>query len=192
MGLYSGLAISFLNKMRLKYFLVIGIELFGCTKRDNASMSLEDSINSKPVYSALTLDEYGEFYNSDSTVANSDILKELTIDFDCAVFIYPTEEQIDEMIKTYGEEDFYIIADDNNWYQSMAIEMLDSVGIKKATVHGDSLRFEGEDRTWGFDLKRDSLFGWNIILFNRKKEPQVISTADLTTKEIRDYFEIEE
>jgi hypothetical protein len=178
--------------MRLKYFLIIGVGLCGCMKIDSTSTPQKDSINSKPVYSALTLDEYKEFYSSDSTVANSDILVDLTINFDCAVLIYPTEEEIEEMIKAYGEDDFYIIADDYNWYQGIAIEMLDSVGIKKATVHGDSLRFEGEGKTWGFDLKRDSLSGWNVIFFNRKKGPRVISTVDLTTQEIRDYFDIKE
>jgi len=173
--------------MNVKYFLIIGIGFFGCTKRDSITTTREeDSVTSKPVYSALTLDEYKEFYNSDSTIANND----LTIDFDCAVLIYPTEEEINKMKKTYGEDDFYIIADDNNWYQGMAIEMLDSVGIKKATVHGDSLRFKGEDETWSFDLKRDSLTGWNIILFSRRKGPKVISTVDLTTQEIRNYFDI--
>jgi hypothetical protein len=182
------LAASFLNEMRLKYFLIIAIGLFGCTKRNGTTTSQEDSIDSKPVYTALTLDEYKEFYNSDSTVVNTDLI----IDFDCAVLIYPTEEEIDEMRKKYGDEDFYIIADDNNWYQGMAIDMLDSVGIKKATVHCDSLRFRGEDKVWGFDLKRDSLSGWNIILFSRRKGPQVISAVDLTTREIRDYFDIRE
>jgi len=174
--------------MRLEYFLIISIGLFSCSKGDSKETSPEDSLNSKPLYSALTLDEYNEFYNSDTT----DILLDLTIDFDCAVLIYPTEEEIDEMKKQYGEDDFYIIADDNNWYQGIAIAMLDSLGIKKATVHGDSLRFKGESQTWGFDLKRDSLTGWNLILFSRTKGPQVVSTVDLTTKNIRDYFGITE
>ncbi|WKZ58797.1 MAG: hypothetical protein QY309_13070 [Cyclobacteriaceae bacterium] len=150
--------------------------------------SQEDSLHSEPVYSALTLDEYKEFYNSDTTNIPSDLI----IDFDCAVLIYPDEAEINKMKKEYGEDDFYIIADDNNWYQGMAIEMLDSLGIKKATVHGDSLRFKGESRTWGFDLKRDSLTGWNLILFSRTKGPQVVSTVDLTTQQIRDYFGIAE
>jgi len=150
--------------------------------------SQKDSLNSKPVYSALTLDEYKEFYNSDTT----NILSDLIIDFDCAVLIYPDEAEIDKMKKEYGVDNFYIIADDNNWYQGMVIEMLDSLGIKKATVHGDSLRFKGESRTWGFDLKRDSLTGWNVILFSRTKGPQVVSTVDLTTQQISDYFGIAE
>jgi hypothetical protein len=172
----------------MKYFLIFSLGLFSCSKGDSKVASQEDSINSKPVYSALTLDEYKEFDNSDTTDMSSD----LTIDFDCAVLIYPTEAEIDEMKKEYGEDDFYVIADDNNWYQGRAIGMLDSLGIKKATVHGDSLRFKGETKTWGFDLKRDSLIGWNLILFSRTKGPQVVSTADLTTQQIRDYFGIAE
>lgn len=174
--------------MRSKYFLIIGLGLFGCTNKNRTATPQEDSINSKPASSTLTPDEYNAFYNSDSTVAAPDLI----IDFDCAVLIYPTAEDINEMKKEYGEEDFYIVADDNNWYQGKAIEKLDSVGIKTTTIDGDSLRFKGIEKTWRFDLKRDSLSGWNIILFNRRKGPQVISTVDITIQEIRDYFDIKE
>lgn len=172
--------------------MIIGIGLLSCSKREGNTTSQADSLDSEPLYSALTLDEYKEFYNSDSTMINGGVLEDLTIDFDCAVLIYPTEEEINKMKKSYGEDDFYIIAENNNWYQGMAIEMLDSVGIKKVTVHGDSLRFEGENKTWGFDLKRDSLTGWNIIFFSRTKGPQIISTVDLTTQKIKEYFDISE
>jgi hypothetical protein len=96
--------------------LIIGIGLLGCSKREGNTTSQTDSSDSKSVYSALTLDEYKEFYNSDSTFINVGALADLTIDFDCAVLIYPTEEEIDKMKKAYGEDDFYVIADDNNWY----------------------------------------------------------------------------
>ena len=176
--------------MRQKYILIIGLGLLSCSQGNRKTISSNDSLRSNPIYSALTLNEYEAFYNSDSNAVKAGGLVDLTIEFDCAVLIYPREEEINEMIKTYGEEDFYTIADDNNWYQAMAIEMLDSVGIKKAAVHGDSLRFRGEDKTWGLDLKNDSLSGWNVILFSRKKGPKKMSTVDLTTSQIRDYFDI--
>jgi hypothetical protein len=90
--------------MRLKYLLIISFGIFSCSKKDSSVNLQEDSLNSKPVYSALTLDEYKRFYNSDST--SVDTLKDYVIDFDCAVLIYPTEEEIDEMKKKYGEDDF--------------------------------------------------------------------------------------
>lgn len=182
---------TFQNKIPRTYFIIIGIVLFGSTKRNEVSTS-QDSLNSRPIHSDLNLDEFLELYRSDTVARNSDTLANEIINFDCAVLIYPTEEEIDEMIKKYGEEDFYIIADDNTWYQGMAIQMLDSVGIKTASVHGDSLKFKGEEKNWAFDLKRDSLSGWNIILFSRKKGPQVVSAIDLTTDEIRGYFDIKE
>lgn len=148
----------------------------------------EDTLNSEDVYSALTLDEYKEFSYSDKT----DSIADLTIDFDCAVLIYPGKDEIEEMKTKYGNEDFYVIADDNNWYQGTAIEKLASLGIKMATIHGDSLRFKGEKQKWGFDLKRDSLTGWNLILFSRTKGPEVVSTVDLTTEQIKEYFTMKE
>lgn len=178
--------------MRHKYLLIAGLGLLGCSNGERSADTQTDSLSAEGVFSALTLDEYQAFYDSDSNAVRTGGLADLTIDFDCAVLIYPTEVEIKEMKKEYGEEDFYIIADDNNWYQAKTIQKLESVGIKMAGVHGDSLRFKGESQTWGFDMKKDSLSGWNVILFSRTKGPMVVSTVDVTVSELRDYFDLKE
>jgi hypothetical protein len=112
------------------------------------------------------------------------------IDFECAILIYPTSEQIDEMKKNEGEEDFYIGADDSNWYQTMAIEKIDLVGIKTITVRGRYLRLRGHNKTWDLDIRKKNLPAWNLIFFKPTKEPKIISTIDLTVDETKNYFEI--
>jgi len=171
-----------------KIFLTIAIGLLGCSQGDKKNSAQRDHPDSTGTYSSLTLDEYKAFYGRDSSAFKTGEPIDMTIDFDCAVVLYPSDEEISEMKEAYGEEDFYIVADDSNWYLGMAIAMLDSLGIKMATVHGDSLKFKGESGRWDFDIKKDSLSGWNIILFSRTKGPRLISTVDITVDEIRDYF----
>ena len=84
------------------------------------------------------------------------IQKHKTIDFDCAIF-YPSDIQIEEIKKTLGEEAFYLVADDNNWYQGMAIETIDSVGIDKITARGQYLTLNGENKTWTLDIRKDNM-----------------------------------
>jgi hypothetical protein len=109
---------------------------------------------------------------------------------DCALLIHPTEDQIDAMIKEYGEEDFHIIADDNVWYHSSAGVLLDSVGVRVLTPTKRFVKLAGEDSSWRLDLRRRGAFPWNLILFSTKKGPQIFSTVDLSAEEIRAYFDL--
>ena len=114
------------------------------------------------------------------------------IDFDCAILIFPTEEQIEGMKKDYKEEDFYIVADDNNWYQAKAIEIMDSLSVRQITAKERYIKLKGENKTWTLDIRRDNLPSWNLVFFKRTKEPQIISVVNLTAETTRDFFEISE
>lgn len=94
------------------------------------------------------------------------------------------------MKKTRDEDDFYAAADDNIWYQGIALEMIGSAGIKSITTKGRFLKLIGENKTWNLDIRKKNLPAWNLIFFNRNKEPEIISTIDLTTKQIVDYFDV--
>jgi hypothetical protein len=110
------------------------------------------------------------------------------IDFNCAVLVYPNDDQIQQMKSEYGEEDFYIIADDNNWYQARSIALLDSANVIKITAEKPFVRFVGNEGNWTLNLRRKGALSWNLIFFNQTKEPEVISTVDLTMEKIRTYF----
>ena len=138
--------------------------------------------------------DYESLFNLESYLVNNltDNSTLEIIDIDCAILIYPTVDQINEMKENEGEEDFYIIADDNNWYQAMAIQMVDSVGVRKKSASGQYLRLKGQNKTWDLDIRKNGFPQWNLIFFKRTKEPQIISTVDLTVEQIREYFEIGE
>ena len=186
--------------MRLLFIIIIYAGLWSCSKTTDTKSSVNhtDSLvttntNSTTVDSVTNTDfDYEGLFKLESYIANNvtgDSKPEI-IDFDCAILIYPTDEQIEEMKKTEGEENFYIGADDSNWYQAMAIEMMDSVGIKQISTLGQYLRLKGKNKTWDLDIRKKNMPAWNLIFFKRTKEPQIISTVDLTTEEVREYFEI--
>ncbi|MFN8208265.1 MAG: hypothetical protein U0T82_12795 [Bacteroidales bacterium] len=193
------LATSFFYDMRAGIIFIIIVTLLGCSKPGtNSSKNLSsDSLDSKIIQSNAASDT--------STIDNIDLYKlesYLTklpfeienfeiIDFNCAILIYPTKEQIDEM-KQGDEDDFYIVADDNNWYQGMAIEIIDSLSIKTVTANKRFIRFKGQQKSWDLDIRKRNLPEWNLIFFKTNKEPKIIPTIELTLDSLKEYFEIKD
>ena len=176
-------------------FIVAAIGLLGCAKTNNQPTN--EVLDSLPVLASDTLEvidttkfEYGDYEKLESYLAKSEVKpgRLETIDFDCAIIIYPSERQIAEMTKEYGEDDFSTVADDNQFYQAQAIELIDSVGIKKQTVSRQFLRLIGKDKTWDLDIRKKDLKPWNIIFFKRTKEPMIVSSIDLTIDQVKSYF----
>src|SRR5688572_10234001 len=107
--------------------LVITLMLASCgpSKKEIVSeMKLVDkSAVSKPVDSVGTNqtesetnyeDQFKlEYYLADQSV-DEDSVEEISESV--AVLVYPNETQVDEMIKAYGEETFYTVADDAQFY----------------------------------------------------------------------------
>ncbi len=134
--------------------------------------------------------DLGKIYKLDSYIEKNKIdnSKLQTINFDCAILVYPTDTQIGEMKKEYGEEDFYTSADDNNYYQGSAIGLLDSLKIKTITAEKSYIKLVGEKSSWTLNLRKKGLPAWNLIIFKKDKEPQIISTVDISSGQICEYF----
>lgn len=182
--------------MRLKLVFILSIGLLSCSKTtDNKSnIDTADSLTTISVDSASAPElDYESLFKLESYLTmDIDSRKTDTVDFDCAILVYPTDEQIEEMKKEVGEEDFYTIADDAQFYQGTAIGMIDSVGIRTTTANKQFLRLKGQAKTWDLDIRKKNLPEWNIIFFRTTKEPKIISAIDLTVDEIRTYFEVGE
>jgi hypothetical protein len=183
---------------RLIFLISVCAGLFGCSKNapktealkgDSLPLTADSSITEK-VYTAATLDEYKTLYDLQSYLTDADSANTETIDFDCAILIFPTEEQIERMKKDYNEEDFYVVADDNNWYQAKAIDIIDSLGIKTITAKERYVKLKGENKNWTLDIRKDHLPCWNLVFFKRTKAPQIIPTVNLTPEKAREFFEI--
>lgn len=186
--------------MRQILFLILSIGFLNCSKTDNDESSNNIELDK---FKSMTLDKDSLKMNFDTTDFENNsylnienyIIKEKidsskfdVIDFDCAIIVYPTIEQIDEMKKEYGEEDFYIVADDNNWYQSQAISIIDSIGVKVITINKRFVRLKGVQTTWDLDVRKKNLPAWNLIFFKTDKKPKIAAPINLTVDEVRDYY----
>ena len=87
----------------------------------------------------------------------------------CALVLYPTDKQIDSMKKKDGE-DFYTIADDNQFYMANCLEYLDSVKLKTITKDSKGVLAFKTQNNQLYKLKLDTL-SWSVILFNGKTKP---------------------
>lgn len=91
------------------------------------------------------------------------------------IFLYPNEKTI-ESIKDRLGDDFYIIADDANYYNSVAIEFLESKNISYVSVCDSSqiiIRKKGfQDMV--IDKKTDN--SWYAILYNDTNHNYIISS----------------
>jgi hypothetical protein len=114
------------------------------------------------------------------------------IDETVALLVYPSDEQIEEMKKEYGEDDFYTVADDANYYQGTAIGMIDSLGVKTVTAKNKFILFQGKNKksNWTLDIRGKNAPPWNVIFFKMDKKPEIVSTVDLDYEKIKDYFEL--
>lgn len=184
--------------MRVGLILIIIAGFSSCTK-NNADVSAGEieglsepkNVASLPTEPDTAQFEYQDLYKLESYIASDKISKEDidSVDFDCAILIYPNESQIEEMQKA-DEEDFYTIADDYTWYQGLAIEMIDSIGIRTKTTQARYLRIKGQQKTWDLDLRKKNLPAWNLVFFKTTKPPVVVSSVDLKADQIVDYFEL--
>lgn len=179
----------------LHAFIVLFV-LMSCTsKKQQSDSKTTDSLTIHSVDKIELVDtskfEYEDYERLESYLSKIEIKNSNfeVIDFDCAILIYPTDRQIEEMKKENGEDDFYTIADDSQYYQGTAIRIIDSIGIKTITASKQFLRLKGKDKSWDLDIRKKNLPAWNIIFFKRTKEPKIISAIDLTVEQTKQFFE---
>jgi hypothetical protein len=162
--------------------------LSACSKTGN----IEDSSGSIDSLSNASADSIATDYTLLENYIHTDAVDTTdleTIDYDCAVLIYPTEEQIETMKNEYGEDDFYTIADDSQYYQAAAIEKLDSAGIVQVVSNTKRfLTFNDMSRDWTLDVRRKGFPAWNIVFFKKTKAPKVVFAIDVTNDSIQAYF----
>ena len=137
-------------------------------------------------------DEYERFMDINSYRVSVGVKADefQVIDSTGVVIINPTAEQMAEMEEEYGE-DFLTFADDAAFYHANAMSVLDSVNIKTISAEKRYLKFQGDDgKTWLVDTRVEGAPEWNIIFFNRKKTPQIVTAIDVDRREIEQYFDV--
>lgn len=168
--------------------MVLVLLTLSCARtRDTSTLQVETTNEVVPDTSAVPLNGLYTFENYLTNEVYDTSLFEV-IDYSCAVIVEPTADQILEMRREYGEDDFYIVADDNMWYQANAIGLLDSLKIVRLTVRKPCITFYGHEGQWTMNVRKRGALPWNLIFFNIDKKPIIVSTVDLTAAEITTYF----
>lgn len=101
----------------------------------------------------------------------------------CVLFVHPSAEQIERMKSSYeNEEDFYIMADDANYYAATAFEYLDSKGVKVILL--DTVRQVLFNESELCDYRDLS---WDFVLYKKDSSPLIVPAIDLSY-EFERYF----
>lgn len=104
-----------------------------------------------------------------------------------AISYIPDSLQLERMKKQLGEEDFYIMADDANFYQSEAAGFLE--GSKLAVRYVKDIKYIRFINKLGKSqiVKTDTLSLSNLFLFDPEQLPRLINITDAEAEYYR-YF----
>lgn len=146
------------------FFLFIFLSIFSCKK--------EEKINSKVENQTIVK-------NNNDTI----FIKEK-----CAAFISATDETIENLKKTEGEENFYIGADDYNHYQYEAREFLKKQKLKIYSIT-DKKVIVFKSEKGDFTVLKDTIKNiGSTYLFSPNKLPKKVFDIDIEN-EFKNYFE---
>ncbi|MEH0155190.1 hypothetical protein V6R21_13675 [Limibacter armeniacum] len=137
-------------------------------------------------------ENYDSYFDLSNYLTDSENIQ-TKVDYSCAIFISPSDAQIEKMKNEYGEEDFYVVADDQNFYTYQANQLLDSLQVKVISIPSGRINLISAKQhlNWKLDTSKKGAPDWNLIIFNTNKPPKIISMVDITAEEIKAYFEIE-
>lgn len=185
--------------MKLEKIILAAFVLSSCTQQSKKEETTQDTvavvsnpsevINDSNSVDSLSSEDLFKFeaYLVKSKVNGEDVQ---TISESSVLVVNPTDEQIDEMMKEYGEEDFYTIADDASYYQANAISIIDSLGVKSVSAEKPYALLIGDNAPWTINLRKKGAPGWMIILFNKSKAPEIVPAIDVNRELLTSYFEL--
>ncbi|MGX3097639.1 hypothetical protein [Helicobacter sp. 23-1046] len=176
---------------------ILGFSACGDSK-DSKAESSADSSESQTIDSQDLHESTGKSSKSsaDSSAnldksAQKDSPKDFIVDCDkCVIQVIATDDEINRFKKEWGEDDFYVIVDDEMWYAYKLDEYLLANGIKTEYISRDKVNytkvvFSNES----VDITRlDSLY--NFYLYQKGKKPKELKDTVVFEDEVNAYFEI--
>ncbi|GAB1858682.1 hypothetical protein MHTCC0001_35220 [Flavobacteriaceae bacterium MHTCC 0001] len=182
---------------KLLQIILIGILILGCNSKkkakiktelesvktvtESAKNDLKDSLDNKPIekdWKKLNLVriEKENIIVSKSQIDTSDVYN---ADNQSVIFISPNEKEINKMKKKLGEDDFYTVVDDINYYSSQAYDFLESRTMKSYHTDKRFVRFtmKNGDTVYVDTEKVESK--WTVILCDGYDKPYSSDIIDL-------------
>jgi len=123
------------------------------------------------------------------TTSEPDLRSITIISEPCVVFVFPDSVQIAKMkgSSPAEEEDFYIAADDNSYYDYLASEFLDSLNVKTIHLKTRFLKCEMDDESLLLDSRSEASNGWFVVLFEPTRKPRLIDAIEIR-KAYKEYY----
>ena len=88
----------------------------------------------------------------------------------------PNEREIDSLKKVMGEDNFYTVADDSNFYISKIYSQLND---KIKSIKFDKINFKNENYLFS---KKENKNNWLVIDYKVDSKPQIYSLVDFNSK----------
>jgi hypothetical protein len=159
-------------------FLLIAVLLSCKTKNSDKNSEKLSNENVQIEKEKENIDTYAESFNLENFIVETNVSEsEITIiNEDCGIILSPDSAQIDAMKGETEEEqqNFYVAADDNNFYQYETSKFLDSLNIKKIYPKTRYLKFSKNNENLLFDTKAKYSDGWMVILYLNNKKPKIV------------------
>lgn len=178
-------------------YLFITLLLLACNRGiDNTKDTNLDSSEKKanvetPKKTTNSLSEMDE--EEQSLIINNYLIKNrpnsnfILIDSNSGVFIPMSASEIKKLKKIYGE-DFYIISDDNIFYNFEAVEFLEARKVRILNPETRYLIFKMKNgKELYFDTQSEFNCAWKTILFNIDSLPKIIYPINIKDEYSR-YF----
>jgi len=148
----------------MKYIGVLLIVVLGCVGRQNNEAS--DIVDTKI-----------EKQSDQNFTENK-----LIVDSAAAVFYTPKDFQLEELKKELGDSYIEVI-NDNQYYTSKALMILDSLKINVIQTKNYEIIFKGQLEE-EFIINRLNFENkyWGLIFFNGKDSPEIVSLTEITEK----------
>ena len=182
---------------KLLQIILIGILISGCnsnkkaeiktqsesikTVQESSKIGLKDSLENKPIekdWKKLNLERI-EKENIIVLKNQIDISDIYNADNQNVIFISPNEKEINQMKERLGEDDFYTVADDINYYRSQAYDFLQSRTMKSYHTDKRFIRFTMKDGDTVYVDTEKVENKWTIILCDGYDKPYSSDIIDL-------------
>jgi hypothetical protein len=161
------------------YFLFMLIFLLSACKNPGASKETK-------LHTSDTMSTASTAHNNSSSSRTV-----MNIDSVCAIIYLPDSSNIEKLKREMGEENFFTVVDDNNFYNSQIIEALDSLKIEVVETSETDMNFRSNNHTIFFLEKRKLSNPWGAIFFNGKDTPKVMSISDALQFDYRTYYNMQ-
>ncbi|MCW3126424.1 MAG: uncharacterized protein JWO03_2082 [Bacteroidetes bacterium] len=106
----------------------------------------------------------------------------INVSGNAVVLALPDSAQIEDMKHRKGEENFYMMADDANWYFTQARAFANGQGVRVVESPERYIRFGTNSSALLFDKHAKASPGWLVILFRPDGMPKIINAVDIQTE----------